>query len=444
MQRLLSSQKVNKLKLTNSFWELIRAFFRLGGDLSPEKENAKSVISRFEREFAKSFGTPHAIIFPHARVALKYILDAYGFEKGSEILMTPLTIGDIVNSIHLAGHRPRFVDIEYDSLNFDLEEMEKAITPKSKAILITYIGGVVPNLDRILEIAKKFNLKVIEDASQAVFSSYRNRWIGTWGDVAFFSLTNFKVISSLFGGMILTADSKLTSQLRDCYASEMLPPTRGILVRHCFKNIVYSVLFSRWFFSYFTYFLVLMLEYLAPQLTYRLYSGNIKVILGDFKNRLLDTFPKSYLCRFTAAQAELGLASLSRASRVASVRTQNGERLRTHLNPSVKLTVPSLVDGALNAYWRFSILTPYADGLKKRLLLAGIDTAKTFFTLCSETPGFELYHSHTPQAAQYKREALILEIDESISPSGIDYLSKTMNRFFEEKNRDGALEPQPS
>jgi len=423
--KFLSSRKIHKLKLTNRFVELGRAVRELTGKLD---ENDPA-IGEFEKKFAHLLGFEEGVVYPHARLAVQYCLESFGLEKNSEVLMTPLSIADMVNSIHIAGLKPKFVDIEPVTFNFDVQALERAITPECKVLLITYLAGIVPDLDPILALAKKYDLKVIEDCSQAFGCRYRGQPVGSFGDVAVFSLTNFKFVSSLFGAMVLSRDKELLGYLRKRYAEEMIPADRKVLLRHALKNLLYLVLFSRWIFSYATYFLVLALEYINPDITYRLYSGNIRVALGEPGNRLLDRFPSRYFCRYTGAQARLGLASLRRAERAAEIRARHGERLRQALR-APGLTVAQPVEGTHHAYWRYPILVPTeAEPLKKHLLLDGIDSATPFLALCSQEAGFEPYHFPTPVAAAFKERALILEIDESLSAADIDRMAGSVNRF---------------
>src|SRR5208337_1423405 len=165
----LSPKKIHKLKLTNSWHTLLAALFKiLFGKLVRSDKTIK-----LEKAFKERFNVKSAIMFPHARIALHFILKSMNLEKGDEVLMTPLTIADMVNSIHTLGLKPVFVDIEPDTYCFDVKQLEKSITSRSKVILITYIFGIVPDVIAIKKIAQEHGLKIIEDCSQCFDASYK-------------------------------------------------------------------------------------------------------------------------------------------------------------------------------------------------------------------------------------------------------------------------------
>lgn len=423
---LLNPKKIHKLKLTNRFKELAFAYLRIiFGRLKRGMQTIK-----LEEAFKERFHAKRAIIFPHARTAFHFILKAMNLESGSEVLMTPLTIADMVNSIHTLGLKPVFVDIELDTFCFEIDKLKKSITPKTKAILVTYIFGIVPDIEKIQKIAQDHGLKLIEDCSQCFDASYKGHLIGTFGDAAFFSLTNFKVCSSLFGGMIITNDEKLADQLNKFRDNSLLPARGSMLLKLISKDLIYSVFFSRWLFSYFTYFVILILERIDPKITYRLYSGNIKVILGQHGNRLFEKFPADYLMDYTDVQADVGLASLARAKEVTDIRIRNGEMLRGLLQGVSQTKIPVRLEDAVNVYWRFPIISNDMDGLKRFLLKNGIDSAPTYLALCSSEPGFEPYHASMPNAERVKNSVLVVEVNEELSEDGIRWTASLVRSYF--------------
>lgn len=423
---LLNSKKIHKLKLTNRFKELALAYLRIiFGRLRRGMQTIK-----LEEAFRSRFNAKRAIIFPHARIALHFILKSMDFEKGSEVLMTPLTIADMVNSIHTLGLKPVFVDIELDTFCFEIDKLKKSITPKTKAILVTYIFGIVPDIEKIQKIAQEHGLKLIEDCSQCFDASYKGRLIGTFGDAAFFSLTNFKVCSSLFGGMIITNNEELADQLNKLRDNSLLPARGSMLLKLLSKDLIYLVFFSRWLFSYFTYFVVLILEGIDPKITYRLYSGNIKVILGQHGNRLFEKFPADYLMDYSDVQADVGLGSLARAKEVTDIRIRNGELLSSLLQDIPQIKIPVKLKDALNVYWRFPIISSDMEGLKRFLLKNGIDSAPTYLALCSSEPGFEPYHASMPNAERIKKGVLVLEVNEELNEKSIRWTVSLVRSYF--------------
>jgi len=428
----LRPDKIHKLQLTNLFSEVVVAFMKiLSGQL------ARSYKTKaLEDDFKAHYQAKHAIIFPHARTALHFILKSLELEKGDEVLMAPLTIADMINSIHSLGLKPVFVDIELDTICIDVEQLEKCITPRSKVLFVTYLCGLVPNIEKIIEVGRKYNLTIIEDCSQCYNGLYNGRLVGTFGDAAILTLTNFKVCSSLFGGMIVTNNDKLAERLYDFRETALLPPQPSVLLKHATKNLIYTVLFSKWAFSYFTYFIVLILEKLDPRITYRLYSGNINVVLGKSENMLVSEFPPGYVGDYTEAQAYVGLCSLSRAEESTGARIKHGELMRKLLHDINQIQLPAKLEGAVNVYWRFPLCSNDREGLKRYLLDHGIDSSATYLCLCSQEPAFKVYHAPTPQAEKWKQTVLLLEVHEAISEDTIRYMASVIRSYFERRGND--------
>lgn len=422
----LSPNKIHKLKLTNSLCVLLTALFKiLFGRLA-----CSGQTQRLEEAFKNRFNTKNAVIFPHARTALHFILKSLRLEEGDEVLMTPLTIADMVNSIHTSGLKPVFVDIELDTFSFDIEQLKKAITPRSKVMLVTYIFGIVPDMEKIQQIARENNLKIIEDASQCFDASYKGQTIGTFGEAAFFSLTNFKICSSLFGGMVITNNEELANRLAVFRKENLIKPQSHVLLNLALKDIIYSIFFSKWIFSYFTYFVIYILEKISPMITYRLYSGNVKVILGLKGNELLSDFPQDYLLGYTDIQATVGLNSLVKAGERTAARIKNGDLLRELLKGVPDIKTPVKLQGVVNVYWRFPIISEDMEGLKRFLLDYGIDSAPTYLSLCSKEKGFEAYHRSLPNAEKLKEGVLVVEVNEDLREKDIYLTAALVRRYF--------------
>ena len=164
-----------------------------------------------EQAFAKRIGTKYGVAFNSGTSTLHAALEAVGAGPGDEVISPALTvIMDSTATFH-ANAVPVYCDIDERTFNMDPEKLEALITPRTKAIITVALYGLAPDYDRILEIAGKYHIPVIEDNAQAVLSYYRGRLLGTIGDIASFSFENTKHISCGEGGMILT-DSEAYAQ----------------------------------------------------------------------------------------------------------------------------------------------------------------------------------------------------------------------------------------
>lgn len=172
-------------------------------------------VVEFEKEFCEYLGAKHSISVGNGTDALVIALKAMGIGVGDEVITTPFTFFATAESISAVGAKPVFVDVVLDTFNIDVSKIEEKITDKTKAIMPVHIFGQPADMDEIMEIAKKNNLYVIEDACQAIGSEYKGRKIGTIGDVACFSFFPTKNLGCAGdGGMIVTNNDKLATIIK--------------------------------------------------------------------------------------------------------------------------------------------------------------------------------------------------------------------------------------
>ncbi len=169
--------------------------------------------AKLEEKFAAVCGVKHAIATSSGTTALHIALLAHGIGPGDEVITTPFTFIASVNSIIYTGATPVFVDIEAETFNINPALIEAAITPRTKAILPVHLYGYPCDMDAILELARRHNLVVIEDAAQAIGATYHGQPVGSFG-TGCFSLYATKNVMSGEGGMITTNDDALAQRCR--------------------------------------------------------------------------------------------------------------------------------------------------------------------------------------------------------------------------------------
>jgi len=162
------------------------------------------MIQRFEQEMAQYIGTAHAVGVSSGTAGLHLCVRAAGIGEGDEVITTPFSFIASANVMLYERARPVFVDIELDSLNIDPQRVEDAITPRTRAILPVHAFGQPADMDSILDIARRHNLWVIEDACEALGAEYKGRKAGTLGDMAVFAFYPNKQMTTGEGGMIVT------------------------------------------------------------------------------------------------------------------------------------------------------------------------------------------------------------------------------------------------
>jgi len=183
------------------------------------------VIEVLEKEFKKYLGVQYAISFNSGRSALMAILNSLNLEKNDEVLLQAFTCNAAVNPIIWTGLKPVYVDCDEKTFNIDIEDLKRKITPKSKVVMVQHTFGLPAEMDKILEICQKNNLILIEDCAHSLGAEYSpphqnfgvgvKRKVGTFGKVAFFSFSRDKIISSVYGGMVVTNDDGLAKKIKE-------------------------------------------------------------------------------------------------------------------------------------------------------------------------------------------------------------------------------------
>lgn len=172
-------------------------------------------VTRFEEAYARYCGVPHCVGVGNGTDSLWFSLLALGVGAGDEVITVPMTFMATAEAITFAGARPVFVDIEPRTYTMDVSRIEAAITPRTKAIMPVHLFGQCADMDPILEIARKHNLVVIEDAAQAQGARYKGRPAGSMGHAGSFSFYPGKNLGAWGeAGAIVTADAALRDRLQ--------------------------------------------------------------------------------------------------------------------------------------------------------------------------------------------------------------------------------------
>lgn len=172
------------------------------------------VAAQFESEVARYLGCKHALTLSNGTATLHLALVALGIGKGDEVIVPAFSYVATANVVELVGATPVFVDISIDDFNIDVLQIENHITSKTKAIIPVHEFGIAANMDEINQIAKKHNIKIIEDAACALGAKINNQYVGTLSNVGSFSLHPRKSITSGEGGIITTNDDAIADKIK--------------------------------------------------------------------------------------------------------------------------------------------------------------------------------------------------------------------------------------
>lgn len=173
-----------------------------------------SYVNKFEEDFEKYVNAKKAVVTNNGTAALELALRTLGIGYGDEVIVSSLTFISPVNTIRYVGAEPVFVDVCRDTWVMDANKIEELITPKTKAILPVHIYGHPADMDKIMEIAKKYNIYVIEDATESLGSLYKGRATGTVGHIGCYSFNGNKLITTGAGGMLVTNDEDLAERAK--------------------------------------------------------------------------------------------------------------------------------------------------------------------------------------------------------------------------------------
>lgn len=159
-------------------------------------------VLAFEQALSEYLGGRPVRVMTSATAAMEIAFDIIGLQPGDEVITSAMTFFSVGNMIHRAGAKTVFVDCDLVTRNLNLDQVERAITPKTKVIVPTHFSGLPCDLDRLMAIARNANIRVVEDAALAIGSSWKGRKIGSFGDIATFSFHPNKNMTTIEGGAI--------------------------------------------------------------------------------------------------------------------------------------------------------------------------------------------------------------------------------------------------
>lgn len=347
--------------------------------VSPLSDQA--TIHRAERAFAEHIGRSECIVFPFARTAIWATLRELDLPQGSRVVMPPLTIKPILDVVVELGLDPLFVDLDPLTACFDEEQLSLALQARPAVAILTYLFGLVPNVNRIMSLLRRSGVFVIEDFSQCLNGQFDGRKIGTYGDVAVYSASSVKTFDTFGGGFALADDPDLISGLRRRQA-ELSPAHRADLLRSISRNILRNVASSRAIFPFVTFPLL--------RLAARYSSRAVGRFTGARNREPLSELPAAWFRRYTSLQARVAIAELPRVAARDARRRRAVIRMIADSDVSDR---PTGEHGQEHVYWQFIVYVSDFEKARELLSSHGIDCATTSLVLLTDLPS---YPSQTP------------------------------------------------
>jgi len=180
---------------------------------SDERFYGGEYVKKFEEHFAESHCVNHGVSFNSATSAIIAAIGALNLCEGDEVIVPAQTMSATAASLMAFNLVPVFADVETETFGIDPKSIEEKITTKTKAIMVVHLYGHPARMDEILKIAKKFDLKIIEDCAQAPLAKYKNRFVGSFGDIGVFSFNYHKHVNCGEGGIAITNNSELKERM---------------------------------------------------------------------------------------------------------------------------------------------------------------------------------------------------------------------------------------
>src|SRR3954463_13208669 len=366
-------------------------------------------IESFEQEFAAFLGSGHVrtCSTEYGRMALYFILKAMDFPPGSEIVVPALTFWVVPEMARVAGLKVVFADIDPATFTLSPAALERAITPNTRAILPTHLYGMACDMDPILDLARRHNLRVIEDCAHSLGATYKGQMTGTLGDASFFSFQAFKPLNTYGGGLAWMRDGDLARRVGEFADAETWPDEKRVeqILRsgkwqHMFirpKIFTYS-LFPIWYAA----------SWMNAKPERRLWEPV----------RRLDPVPARYRGRFTNVQAAIGRAGLRRLPEDIERTRRHARVLDDTLGGVPGITIPQAPAGSTHVYYQYCAYVPDSDAMVKACIRRGVDVAPMHVDVCSRMELFGWKRAPTP-GADVAATAVQLPVYESLSEAEI-------------------------
>ena len=304
--------------------------------------------------FTKQYPSRHVTLFSSGRSALTALLTACGVGQGDEVILQAFTCMVVPNAIRFAGATPIYVDID-GSANIDPAGIEKAITSKTKAIIVQHTFGTPADMDSVMRIAHEHHVLVIEDCAHALGAVYKGRKVGTIGDGAIFSFGRDKILSSVFGGAALVQEAGIAQKLRTIEKHASYPSVFWT-VQQLLHPISMGIILPLYTSGIGKLFLVLL---------QKLHILSFPVS----KPELLGNRPKKYIQRYPNALAYLLMRQLQKSERYF----KNRQTISLYYERKLKnMHIPYLDNRETSARLRFGMITDQAQRILRSAKQKGV------------------------------------------------------------------------
>ena len=384
-------------------------------------------IQEFEDWFSQLMGGGHSISASYGRMAFHYILKALELPAGSEVIFPALTFWVVPEIARTLGLKPVFVDIDPDTFNMDASLLQSAISPATRAIVPTHLYGLPCDMDPILSVARRHNLRVIEDCAHALGATYHARPVGTFGDASFFSFQTLKPLNTYGGGMAWIRSRDLAARVRTLATAEPWPNERRVMNRLRVGRL--QRIFTRpRVFSCSAFPILWTASFLKARPDVYLWESI----------RPLNHLPASYTERYSNVQAALGLAASVRLNQDTQANQAHARIMEEMLGDLPGVRVPKVPAGCSHVYYQQCIYVPDRDELVRRCIRSGIDVETLHVDVCPRIHQLFGQPQTTFARAEHAAQTIQIPIYASLSDTQVRHIGTTVRQILQ------TLYPQPS
>lgn len=335
-------------------------------------------VKEFENKIAKFLDRKFGCAVSSGTAALEIAIRSLGLKKNDEVIMPSFTIISNAMAIVKSSAKPILVDVNLNTWNIQIEDIEKKITKKTKCLMIPHIYGLANDMDKILKLTKKYNLYLIEDAAEVLGLKYKKKQCGSFGDISILSFYANKHITTGEGGMILTNNRNFYQRIENL------------------KNLCF----------------------------------------GKINRYNHDDIGWNY--RFTNLQAAIGISQLNRINSIIKKKKEIGNLYFKHLLKNKNLYIQSPTYKKLvNIYWVVGILIKNkkitAERLRKKLLNQGIDTRSFFWPMNKQIILKKMrfkFKSNYQNSEYLSKYGLYLPSGVGTTAKEIKFVAKTINKIL--------------
>lgn len=321
-------------------------------------------IRHYENKFAEYIGTKYAFSFSAGRMAFYSILKALGIGEGDEVILPGYTCVVVPAAVVYCGAKPIYVDINPDTLCIDENKIEDKITQRTKVIYAQHTFSSFCNMDKISDIAKRHHLKVIEDCAHSLGAEYDGKKAGTFGDAAYYTTEQSKIISTGMGGMAVTDDEELAKRIRE-FQSGLPFFDQKVIEKISMQIVFYNVLLHPW------------TAFIGKYFVYILNKFNLTVesTSCDEMNCIM---PKKYPVKLSNIQARIGLMQLDNIGKNIKHRQKIAQIYRKLLK-DLPVKLYESIDGLYKpVYIRYSLSVKNRDELREKFQNNQIELGEWF------------------------------------------------------------------